>query len=123
MMSELRKSFSLLTNQATINGSTVIDPATSVHELVECPVHTKFSILFLIPNNCGEMITFPDLSAGSSGSSIYDAIPIASFSGASTAKLSTDKYRNSAVVAGVINTAASLGWFPKASQKKEEVQD
>ncbi|KAM2483608.1 hypothetical protein ACFX1W_041225 [Malus domestica] len=64
-----------------------------------------------------------DLSAGSSGGSVSDAKPSASSSGASTAKVSTDKYRNSAVVAGVITTTASLGWSPKASRKKEEVQD
>ncbi|KAM1230906.1 hypothetical protein ACFX13_041738 [Malus domestica] len=64
-----------------------------------------------------------DLSAGSSGGSVSDAKPSASSSGASTAKVSTDKYQNSAVVAGVITTTASLGWSPKASRKKEEVQD
>ncbi|KAM2085303.1 hypothetical protein ACFX1R_023000 [Malus domestica] len=52
-----------------------------------------------------------DLSAGSSGGSVSDAKPNASSSGASTAKVSTDKYRNSAVVAGVITAAASLGWI------------
>ncbi|KAM1462604.1 hypothetical protein ACFXTO_047617 [Malus domestica] len=64
-----------------------------------------------------------DLSAGSSGGSVSDAKPNASSSGESTAKVSTDKYRNSAVVAGVITAAASLGWSPTASRKKEEVQD
>ncbi|TQD87750.1 hypothetical protein C1H46_026688 [Malus baccata] len=64
-----------------------------------------------------------DLSAGSSGGSVSDAKPNASSSGASTAKVSTDKYLNSAVIAGVITAAASLGWSPKASRKKEEVQD
>ncbi|KAM2145393.1 hypothetical protein ACFX1R_048945 [Malus domestica] len=52
-----------------------------------------------------------DLSAGSSGGSVSDAKPNASSSGASTAKVSTDKYWNSAVVAGVITAAASLGWI------------
>nr|XP_008360853.2 uncharacterized protein At2g27730, mitochondrial-like [Malus domestica] len=60
--------------------------------------------------------------AASSGGSVSDAKPSASSSGASTAKVSTDKYRNYAVVAGVM-TAAALGWYLKASGKKEEVQD
>ncbi|KAM1017200.1 hypothetical protein ACFX13_047527 [Malus domestica] len=76
-----------------------------------------------------QMLTNPlpldptNLSAGSSGGSVSDAKPNASSSGASTAKVSTDKYRNSAVVAGVITAAASLGWSPTVSRKKEEVQD
>ncbi|CAN6560090.1 unnamed protein product [Malus baccata var. baccata] len=61
--------------------------------------------------------------AASSGGSVSDAKPSASSSGASTAKVSTDKYRNYAVVAGVMTAAASLGWYLKASGKKEEVQD
>ncbi|KAB2619835.1 hypothetical protein D8674_040485 [Pyrus ussuriensis x Pyrus communis] len=61
--------------------------------------------------------------AGSSGGPVSDAKPSASSSGASTAKVSTDKYRNYAVVAGVMTAAASLGWYLKASRKKEEVQD
>ncbi|TQD76046.1 hypothetical protein C1H46_038415 [Malus baccata] len=61
--------------------------------------------------------------AGSSGGSVSDAKPSASSSGASTAKVSTDKYRNYAVVAGVMTAAASVGWYLKASRKKEEVQD
>ncbi|TQD85468.1 hypothetical protein C1H46_028991 [Malus baccata] len=47
--------------------------------------------------------------AGSSGGSVSDAKPSASSSGASTPKVSTDKYRNYAVVAGVMTAAASLG--------------
>ncbi|KAM2045312.1 hypothetical protein ACFX1T_009521 [Malus domestica] len=64
-----------------------------------------------------QMLTNPlpldptNLSAGSSGGSVSDAKPNASSSGALTAKVSTDKYRNSAVVAGVITAAASLGWI------------
>ncbi|KAM1084099.1 hypothetical protein ACFX19_022823 [Malus domestica] len=47
--------------------------------------------------------------AGSSGGSVSDAKPSASSSGASTPKVSTDKYRNCAIVAGVMTAAASLG--------------
>ncbi|GAB4824693.1 hypothetical protein Ancab_007558 [Ancistrocladus abbreviatus] len=38
--------------------------------------------------------------------------------------VSTDKYRNYAVVAGAITAVAALGWYLKSSSKKaEEVQD
>ncbi|XP_062016536.1 uncharacterized protein At2g27730, mitochondrial [Rosa rugosa] len=54
------------------------------------------------------------------GESITDAKPSGS---SSTANVSTDKYRNYAVVAGVITAAAALGWYIKGSEKKAEVQD
>lgn len=59
----------------------------------------------------------------SSGGSISDAKPSGSTSGESTAKVSTDKYRNYAVVAGVVTVGAAAGWYLKSSGKKQEVQD
>ncbi|PQQ15148.1 uncharacterized protein Pyn_31899 [Prunus yedoensis var. nudiflora] len=55
--------------------------------------------------------------------SISDAKPSGSTSGESTAKVSTDKYRNYAVVAGVVTIGAAAGWYLKSSGKKQEVQD
>ncbi|KAJ0020972.1 hypothetical protein Pint_31877 [Pistacia integerrima] len=44
--------------------------------------------------------------------------------GASTEKVSTDKYRNYAVVAGTLTGLGALGWYLKSRGKKEEeVQD
>ncbi|KAJ0084653.1 uncharacterized protein At2g27730, mitochondrial-like [Pistacia vera] len=44
--------------------------------------------------------------------------------GASTEKVSTDKYRNYAVVAGTVTGLGALGWYLKSRGKKEEeVQD
>ncbi|KAK2640746.1 hypothetical protein Ddye_022509 [Dipteronia dyeriana] len=43
--------------------------------------------------------------------------------GASTEKVSTDKNRNYAVIAGVVTVFGALGWYLKASGKKEEVRD
>ncbi|KAL6276466.1 hypothetical protein ACE6H2_020067 [Prunus campanulata] len=59
----------------------------------------------------------------SSEGSISDAKPSGSTSGESTAKVSTDKYRNYAVVAGVVTIGAAAGWYLKSSGKKQEVQD
>lgn len=59
----------------------------------------------------------------SSEGSISDAKPSGSTSGESTAKVSTDKYRNYAVVAGVVTVGAAAGWYLKSSGKKQEVQD
>jgi len=63
--------------------------------------------------------------ATSSGGSATDAKPTSSSSasGASTEKVSTDKYRNYAVLAGTITVFASLGWYLKGTAKKPEVQD
>ncbi|XP_062171209.1 uncharacterized protein At2g27730, mitochondrial [Alnus glutinosa] len=63
--------------------------------------------------------------ATSAGGSVTDAKPTGSSStaGTSSDKVSTDKYRNYAVVAGTITVFASLGWYLKASAKKPEVQD
>ncbi|XP_056165578.1 uncharacterized protein At2g27730, mitochondrial isoform X2 [Syzygium oleosum] len=60
-----------------------------------------------------------------SGGSVTDAAPGASSaSGASTKKVSTDKHRNYAVVAGTVTALGALGWYLKGSSKKpEEVQD
>ena len=59
------------------------------------------------------------------GASATEAKPSgsASTSGASTEKVSTDKYRNYAVIAGVITGFGGLGWYLKGSEKKPEVQD
>ncbi|KAF4388744.1 hypothetical protein G4B88_019021 [Cannabis sativa] len=38
-------------------------------------------------------------------------------------KVSTDKHRNYAVVAGVVTACAALGWYLRGSEKKQEVQD
>ncbi|PRQ32370.1 putative NADH:ubiquinone reductase (H(+)-translocating) [Rosa chinensis] len=61
-----------------------------------------------------------DKATAGPGESITDAKPSDS---SSTAKVSTDKYRNYAVVAGVMTAAAALGWYIKGSEKKAEVQD
>ncbi|KAK0605853.1 hypothetical protein LWI29_031381 [Acer saccharum] len=55
-----------------------------------------------------------------------DATPSSSASssaGASTEKVSTDKNRNYAVIAGVVTVFGALGWYLKSSGKKEEVRD
>ncbi|PON48186.1 copper ion binding protein [Trema orientale] len=63
--------------------------------------------------------------SASSGASATEAKPsaTASTSGASTEKVSTDKYRNYAVVAGVITAFGAVGWYLRGSEKKQEVQD
>lgn len=58
-----------------------------------------------------------------SGGSVTDSKPPSSTSGASTEKVSTDKYRNYAVVAGVITLFGAAGWYLKSKDKKAEVQD
>uniref|UniRef100_A0A6N2L8T8 Uncharacterized protein n=1 Tax=Salix viminalis TaxID=40686 RepID=A0A6N2L8T8_SALVM len=40
--------------------------------------------------------------------------------GSSTEKISTDKYRNYAVVAGTITALGALGWYLKSGGKKQE---
>ncbi|KAK4753745.1 hypothetical protein SAY87_001849 [Trapa incisa] len=63
-------------------------------------------------------------AAGSGGGPVADAKPSGhSTSGASTEKLSTDKYRNYGVLAGTITILGAVGWYLKASKKKPEVQD
>ncbi|KAL6180758.1 hypothetical protein ACLB2K_047417 [Fragaria x ananassa] len=66
-----------------------------------------------------------DKATAGPGESITDAKPSGSSSGsgASTAKVPTDNYRNYAVVAGVVTAFAALGWYMKGSEKKAEVQD
>ncbi|KAL9274738.1 hypothetical protein AKJ16_DCAP07440 [Drosera capensis] len=61
----------------------------------------------------------PATGTGSSGGSVTDAMPTGSNSTAS--KVSTDKYRNYAVVAGVITAVAGLGWYLTSTPKKTEV--
>ncbi|XWS41140.1 hypothetical protein CRYUN_Cryun17cG0054600 [Craigia yunnanensis] len=60
-----------------------------------------------------------------SGGSVTDAKPTSytSTSGASTEKVSTDKYRNYAVLAGVVTSAGALGWYLNSKEKKQEVHD
>ncbi|KAF8039586.1 hypothetical protein BT93_B1947 [Corymbia citriodora subsp. variegata] len=60
-----------------------------------------------------------------SGGSATNAAPGAtSASGSSTEKVSTDKDRNYAVLAGTITALGALGWYLKGRSKKpEEVQD
>ncbi|OWM73649.1 uncharacterized protein At2g27730, mitochondrial [Punica granatum] len=68
----------------------------------------------------------PEEAPGSSGGgSVTDAKPSgSSASGASTEKVSTDKYRNYAVLAGTITALGAIGWYLKASKKQpEEAQD
>lgn len=65
-----------------------------------------------------------ETSASSAGSSTDAAKASASSSVGGGEKVSTDKNRNYAVVAGVVTGLAALGWYLKASKKKpEEVQD
>ena len=57
------------------------------------------------------------------GGSVTDSVPSgsASTSGASTEKISTDKHRNYAVVAGTVTILGALGWYLKSKKKPEEV--
>ncbi|CAL1367195.1 unnamed protein product [Linum trigynum] len=69
----------------------------------------------------------PGEKAGAS-SAATDATASASTSsaagGGSTQKVSTDTYRNYAVVAGVVTIAASIGWYLKSGDsQKQEVQE
>uniref|UniRef100_A0A5B7AKH2 Copper ion binding n=1 Tax=Davidia involucrata TaxID=16924 RepID=A0A5B7AKH2_DAVIN len=64
----------------------------------------------------------PEEKPATSPGSISDVKP--SGPASSTSGVSTDKYRNYAVVAGVLTGFAALGWYLKSSSKKaEEVQD
>ncbi|GKU93809.1 hypothetical protein SLEP1_g7374 [Rubroshorea leprosula] len=63
-----------------------------------------------------------EAAAAGSGGSVTDAKPSSSTtSGASAEKVSTDKYRNYAVVAGAVTGLGALGWYLKSSGKKVEV--
>ena len=63
----------------------------------------------------------PAASSGGSGS-VTDAKPSAQSS--STPGVSTDKYRNYAVVAGIVTGLGALGWYMLSKDKKsEEVHD
>ncbi|KAK7404849.1 hypothetical protein VNO78_05855 [Psophocarpus tetragonolobus] len=60
----------------------------------------------------------------STGGSVTDTKPSGSgHTGTSTDRVSTDKYRNYAVVAGTITILGALGWYVKGTAKKPEVQD
>ncbi|KAH9605800.1 hypothetical protein KSS87_008982 [Heliosperma pusillum] len=62
-------------------------------------------------------------ASGSGAPPVIDAAKT-SGSGAKTSKVSTDKDRNYAVVAGTLTILAAVGWYMKAGSKKsEEVQD
>lgn len=57
-------------------------------------------------------------SSGGAASEVKASEPM------STSKVSTDKNRNYAVLAGVITGLGALGWYLKSRAKKpEEVQD
>ncbi|KAK7312652.1 hypothetical protein VNO77_36687 [Canavalia gladiata] len=59
-----------------------------------------------------------------SGGSVTEAKPSSSgHAGTSADKVSTDKYRNYAVVAGTITIFGALGWYLKGTAKKPEIQD
>ena len=61
----------------------------------------------------------PATSSGETTTDVKHSPPASSTSG-----VSTDKYRNYGVVAGVVTAFGALGWYLKASGKKpEEVQD
>ncbi|CAJ1979133.1 unnamed protein product [Sphenostylis stenocarpa] len=65
----------------------------------------------------------PQPEAGSGGS-VIDAKPSDSgHTGSSADRVSTDKHRNYAVVAGTITILGALGWYLKGTSKKPEVQD
>lgn len=58
-------------------------------------------------------------SSGGAASEVEASEPMSS-----TSKVSTDKNRNYAVLAGVITGLGALGWYLKSRAKKpEEVQD
>lgn len=59
-------------------------------------------------------------SVGGSGSASETSTPSAS----STGGVSTDKYKNYAVVAGVLTGLGALGWYLKSKDKKtDEIRD
>ncbi|PPS04276.1 hypothetical protein GOBAR_AA16391 [Gossypium barbadense] len=61
-----------------------------------------------------------------SGGSVTDAKPSSSTStsrASSTEKVSTDKYQNYAVLAGVVTFASASGWYMISPDKKKETQD
>lgn len=63
-------------------------------------------------------------AAAGSGGSVTDAKPSSGSTGTSAdEKVSTDKYRNYAVVAGTVTIFGALGWYLKGTAKKPEVQD
>ncbi|XP_028756802.1 uncharacterized protein At2g27730, mitochondrial-like [Neltuma alba] len=63
-------------------------------------------------------------AAAGSGGSVTDAKPSLDSTGTSSAeKVSTDQYRNYAVVAGTITILGALGWYLKGTAKKPEAQD
>ncbi|XP_062083009.1 uncharacterized protein At2g27730, mitochondrial [Humulus lupulus] len=64
-----------------------------------------------------------ETATASSEAAAKPAAPTTSASGESTQKVSTDKNRNYAVVAGVVTACAALGWYLRGSEKKKEVQD
>ncbi|XP_020215333.1 uncharacterized protein At2g27730, mitochondrial [Cajanus cajan] len=66
----------------------------------------------------------PQPEAAGSGASVTDAKPSGSgHTGTSADRVSTDKYRNYAVVAGTVTILGALGWYLKGTAKKPEEQD
>ncbi|KAF9598245.1 hypothetical protein IFM89_026076, partial [Coptis chinensis] len=59
-----------------------------------------------------------DQPTTSTSGSVADAKPSGSTS--STSGVSTDKYRNYGVLAGVVTALGALGWYLKATAKKPE---
>lgn len=65
----------------------------------------------------------PEAATGSGGS-VTDAKPSGStHAETSASKVSSDKYRNYAVVAGTVTILGALGWYIKGTAKKPEVQE
>ena len=67
----------------------------------------------------------PEEPASSAASATTESKPTSATlsAGASTERVSTDKHRNYAVIAGVVTVFGALGWYLKGSEKKPEVQD
>lgn len=64
----------------------------------------------------------PEASTGAgSGGSVTGGA--SAHTGTSAGKVSTDKFRNYAVIAGTITIFGGLGWYLKGTAKKPEVQD
>ncbi|TYG67576.1 hypothetical protein ES288_D05G087100v1 [Gossypium darwinii] len=65
----------------------------------------------------------PEKPDAGSGGSVTDAKPSSSTStsGAFTEKVSTDRYRNYAVSAGVFTFGCGLGWYLSSKEKNQEV--
>lgn len=65
----------------------------------------------------------PGEAAAGSGGVTYAKPDLGSQGTSSDHKVSTDKHRNYAVVAGTITLIGAVGWYLKGTAKKPEVQD